>query len=98
MVPGFRNIDLNVEEVKDFQALIQQNARTLMKGYAGNRHFYLSCIFYKEKSNFISYSESRYNPYVQARSRIDQLKRLGHSVDKVEFILMGGTFMSLPSE
>ncbi|CAL5374227.1 unnamed protein product [Camellia sinensis] len=36
--------------------------------------------------------------YVQARSRIDQLKRLGHSVDKVEFILMGGTFMSLPSD
>ncbi|XP_044509489.1 elongator complex protein 3 isoform X2 [Mangifera indica] len=33
---------------------------------------------------------ARYNPYVQARSRIDQLKRLGHSVDKVEFILMGG--------
>ncbi|GER42908.1 elongator complex protein 3 [Striga asiatica] len=26
---------------------------------------------------------ARYNPYVQARSRIDQLKRLGHSVDKV---------------
>ncbi|KAH0933354.1 hypothetical protein HID58_010471 [Brassica napus] len=41
---------------------------------------------------------ARYNPYVQARSRIDQLKRLGHSVDKVEFILMGGTFMSLPAE
>ncbi|MBA0831285.1 hypothetical protein Goarm_015760, partial [Gossypium armourianum] len=41
---------------------------------------------------------ARYNPYVQARSRIDQLKRLGHSVDKVEFILMGGTFMSLPAD
>lgn len=27
----------------------------------------------------------RYNPYVQARGRIDQLKRLGHSVDKVVF-------------
>ncbi|KAK8933572.1 hypothetical protein KSP39_PZI015652 [Platanthera zijinensis] len=40
----------------------------------------------------------KYNPYVQARSRIDQLKRLGHSVDKVEFILMGGTFMSLPAD
>ncbi|KAM7277514.1 hypothetical protein ACFE04_019380 [Oxalis oulophora] len=39
-----------------------------------------------------------YNPYVQARGRIDQLKRLGHSVDKVEFILMGGTFMSLPAD
>lgn len=25
----------------------------------------------------------RYNPYVQTRGRIDQLKRLGHSVDKV---------------
>ena len=39
----------------------------------------------------------RYHPFVQARSRVDQLRRLGHSVDKVEFILMGGTFMSLPA-
>lgn len=31
----------------------------------------------------VIYNGSRYNPYVQARSRIDQLKRLGHSVDKV---------------
>jgi elongator complex protein 3 len=38
---------------------------------------------------------ARYNPYVQARARVDQLRKLGHSVDKVEFILMGGTFMSL---
>mmetsp|Transcript_2365 Transcript_2365/g.5929 ORF Transcript_2365/g.5929 Transcript_2365/m.5929 type:complete len:600 (-) Transcript_2365:243-2042(-) len=41
---------------------------------------------------------ARYDPYVQARSRVDQLRKLGHSVDKVEFILMGGTFMSLPTE
>lgn len=41
---------------------------------------------------------ARYNPYVQARARVDQLRRLGHSVDKVEFILMGGTFMSLPTD
>ena len=27
-----------------------------------------------------------------------QLKSLGHSVDKVEFIVMGGTFMSLPDD
>ena len=27
-----------------------------------------------------------------------QLKQLGHSVDKVEFIVMGGTFMSLPDD
>eukprot|EP00003_Mantamonas_plastica_P005527 TRINITY_DN1442_c0_g1_i2.p1 TRINITY_DN1442_c0_g1~~TRINITY_DN1442_c0_g1_i2.p1 ORF type:complete len:561 (+),score=161.46 TRINITY_DN1442_c0_g1_i2:238-1920(+) len=41
---------------------------------------------------------ARYNPYLQARNRIDQLKRLGHSVDKVEYIVMGGTFMSLDRE
>eukprot|EP00887_Chlorella_sp_A99_P006873 scaffold2.g6873.t1 len=43
---------------------------------------------------------ARYNPYMQAsaRARVDQLRRLGHSVDKVEFILMGGTFMSLPAD
>lgn len=41
---------------------------------------------------------ARYNPYLQTRNRVDQLKRLGHSVDKVEFIIMGGTFMSLSQE
>eukprot|EP00126_Sphaerothecum_destruens_P001046 Sdes_comp12699_c0_seq1m3002 len=41
---------------------------------------------------------ARYNPYVQTRHRVDQLKRLGHSVDKVEFVVMGGTFMSLPAD
>lgn len=33
---------------------------------------------------------ARYDPYLQARGRVDQLKGLGHSVDKVEFIVMGG--------
>jgi elongator complex protein 3 len=37
----------------------------------------------------------RYNPYTQTKDRVDQLRRLGHDVDKVEFIVMGGTFMSL---
>ncbi|KAJ3219905.1 Elongator subunit [Dinochytrium kinnereticum] len=41
---------------------------------------------------------ARYQPYDQARGRIEQLKSLGHSVDKVEYIIMGGTFMSLPEE
>ena len=39
---------------------------------------------------------ARYDPYAQSRGRVDQLRRLGHAVDKVEFVLMGGTFMSLP--
>ncbi|KAJ8980290.1 hypothetical protein NQ317_005210 [Molorchus minor] len=41
---------------------------------------------------------ARYDPYLQTRQRIEQLKQLGHSVDKVEFIVMGGTFMSLPED
>ncbi|GCF01098.1 elongator subunit [Zygosaccharomyces mellis] len=41
---------------------------------------------------------ARYDPYEQARGRIEQLKQLGHSIDKVEYIIMGGTFMSLPKD
>ena len=41
---------------------------------------------------------ARYDPWLQAKSRIKQLKDLGHSIDKVEFIVMGGTFMSLPKD
>ncbi|XP_018575401.1 probable elongator complex protein 3 [Anoplophora glabripennis] len=41
---------------------------------------------------------ARYDPYLQTRHRLEQLKQLGHSVDKVEFIVMGGTFMSLPED
>lgn len=39
---------------------------------------------------------ARYDPFEQARGRIEQLRSLGHTVDKVEYIIMGGTFMSLP--
>ena len=41
---------------------------------------------------------ARYNPYIQTRDRVEQLKKIGHDVDKVEFIIMGGTFMSLDEE
>ncbi|XP_049612775.1 elongator complex protein 3 [Syngnathus scovelli] len=41
---------------------------------------------------------ARYDPYLQTRHRVEQLKQLGHTVDKVEFIVMGGTFMALPEE
>ncbi|RVE41619.1 hypothetical protein evm_013731 [Chilo suppressalis] len=39
---------------------------------------------------------ARYDPYDQARERLKQLKGLGHNTDKVEYIIMGGTFLSLP--
>ena len=55
---------------------------------------------------------ARYDPYEQTRGRVDQLRGLGHSVDKVEIMLalsepfktqltcslMGGTFMSMPED
>ncbi|ROT69787.1 elongator complex protein 3 [Penaeus vannamei] len=41
---------------------------------------------------------ARYNPYLQTRHRVEQLRQLGHNVDKVEFIVMGGTFMALPED
>lgn len=41
---------------------------------------------------------AHYHPFVQTRSRLEQLKQLGHDIDKVEFIVMGGTFMHLPED
>lgn len=41
---------------------------------------------------------ARYNPYLQTKDRIEQLKKLGHDCDKIEFVVMGGTFMSLPAD
>ena len=38
---------------------------------------------------------ARYDPYSQTRGRVAQLRAIGHSADKIEFIVMGGTFLSL---
>jgi elongator complex protein 3 len=43
-------------------------------------------------------SENNYNPYQQVKSRIEQLTAIGHCVDKIELIIMGGTFPATPSE
>jgi elongator complex protein 3 len=42
--------------------------------------------------------QNNYDPYLQVRSRIDQLTAIGHKVDKIELIIMGGTFPATPSE
>jgi len=41
---------------------------------------------------------ARYDPHAQARGRLEQLAALGHATDKVEYIIMGGTFMSLSED
>ncbi len=43
-------------------------------------------------------SQNSYDPYLQVQSRIDQLTAIGHRVDKVELIVMGGTFPATPPE
>jgi elongator complex protein 3 len=43
-------------------------------------------------------SENNYNPYHQVKSRIEQLTAIGHCVDKIELIIMGGTFPATPAE
>jgi len=41
---------------------------------------------------------AKYDPYVQVSDRLSQLKHIGHPVDKVELIVMGGTFTAQPPE
>jgi elongator complex protein 3 len=36
--------------------------------------------------------QNQYDPYLQVCNRIRQLKAIGHTVDKAELIIMGGTF------
>ena len=40
--------------------------------------------------------QNNFNPYPQVTSRIRQLQAIGHTVDKVELIIMGGTFPATP--
>ena len=42
--------------------------------------------------------QNNYDPYLQVKSRIDQLTAIGHIVDKAELIIMGGTFPATPAE
>ncbi|MGD9962870.1 MAG: tRNA uridine(34) 5-carboxymethylaminomethyl modification radical SAM/GNAT enzyme Elp3 [Thermoplasmata archaeon] len=41
---------------------------------------------------------NEFDPYRQTSSRLEQLKAIGHRTDKVDLIVMGGTFTSRPSE
>ncbi|MGC8562870.1 MAG: tRNA uridine(34) 5-carboxymethylaminomethyl modification radical SAM/GNAT enzyme Elp3 [Thermoplasmata archaeon] len=36
--------------------------------------------------------QNNYNSYLQTKNRLEQLKRIGHPTDKIDLIVMGGTF------
>jgi elongator complex protein 3 len=41
-------------------------------------------------------AQNLFDPYDQVRSRIEQLEAIGHVVDKIDLIVMGGTFPASP--
>jgi elongator complex protein 3 len=43
-------------------------------------------------------AQNNFDPYNQVISRIEQLTQIGHRVDKIELIIMGGTFPATPPE
>ena len=43
-------------------------------------------------------SQNNFDPYRQVKSRIEQLSAIGHKVDKIELIIMGGTFPATPPD
>jgi elongator complex protein 3 len=42
--------------------------------------------------------QNEFDPYEQVRSRVEQLEAIGHKVDKVDLIVMGGTFPASPPD
>jgi elongator complex protein 3 len=42
--------------------------------------------------------QNEFDPYLQTKSRIEQLQAIGHKVDKIELIVMGGTFPAAPQD
>jgi elongator complex protein 3 len=40
--------------------------------------------------------QHEFDPYKQVRGRLDQLRQIGHPIDKAELIVMGGTFTARP--
>jgi elongator complex protein 3 len=43
-------------------------------------------------------TQNSFDPYSQVTSRIEQLTQIGHKVDKIELVIMGGTFPATPLE
>jgi elongator complex protein 3 len=42
--------------------------------------------------------QNEFDPYNQVKSRLNQLKAIGHSINKIELIVQGGTFPASPIE
>ena len=77
------------------------------KGYKGSCPF--SCAYCpsadnapksyigKEPSTLRAISHN-YNPYEITKGRIEQLRLIGHSANKIQVVLQGGTFLAMPEQ
>lgn len=52
--------------------------------------------YYGREPTLMRAIENNFDPYCQVRSRLEQYFENGHFPNKVELIIMGGTFLSLP--
>lgn len=43
-------------------------------------------------------STNDYDAYKQVRQRLEQYRAIGHPIDKVDLIIMGGTFLAMPAQ
>jgi hypothetical protein len=96
-----RNISKNVSDRSDeiSEVISQKITRTIRGKNPENISVEKSIPRFPTFSNhFLQQNVARYDPFLQTRHRVEQLKQLGHDVDKVEFIVMGGTFMALPDD
>ena len=41
---------------------------------------------------------NNYDPFLQVKDRLNQFKLMGHARDKIEVIILGGTFLALPQD
>ncbi len=43
-------------------------------------------------------AQNNFDPFLQTKNRIEQLEEIGHPTDKIDLIIMGGTFTARPYE
>ena len=43
-------------------------------------------------------AQNDFDPYLQTKNRLEQLEEVGHPTDKIDLIIMGGTFTARPEE
>ena len=85
--PGGPDAELQFDKTeKDIDEKLEQASKYSAQSYTGREPTSLRAV------------QARYHPYLQVRGRLEELAKLGHPIDKVEIVVMGGTFLYLDQE